>query len=117
MQTTLGIIRDRSYLTDFDAASITFSPDSSVLLPDVTNATLGPCILMVADPVVAADVHAQMVAVVVVVSLDATHLRSEHKGTLYVASILSGCNDIFPIGFMICTGNEDGATWKKCLNC
>ncbi|KAI2492706.1 Protein FAR1-RELATED SEQUENCE [Fragilaria crotonensis] len=33
-----------------------------------------------------------------VVSLDATHLRSEHKGTLYIASVLSGCNDIFPMG-------------------
>ncbi|KAI2512166.1 MULE transposase domain [Fragilaria crotonensis] len=50
-----------------------------------------------------------------VVSLDATHLRSEHKGTLYIASVLSGCNDIFPIGFMISAGNEDGATWKKML--
>jgi hypothetical protein len=50
-----------------------------------------------------------------VVSLDATHLRSEQKGTLYVASVLSGCNDIFPIGLMICAGNKFGATWKKML--
>ena len=50
-----------------------------------------------------------------VVLLDATHLRSEHRGTLYVASVLSGCNDIFPIGFRISAGNDDGGTWKKML--
>ena len=50
-----------------------------------------------------------------VVSLDATHLRSEYKGTLYVASVLSGNNDVFPIGLMISSGNEDGATWTKML--
>jgi hypothetical protein len=36
-----------------------------------------------------------------VVLLDAAHLRSAHKGTLYVASGLSGNNDVFPIWFMI----------------
>jgi hypothetical protein len=50
-----------------------------------------------------------------VVSLDAAHLRSRYKGTLYVASVLTGCNDIFPLGFMISAGNEDGDTWKKML--
>jgi hypothetical protein len=50
-----------------------------------------------------------------VVSLDAAHLRSKYKGTLYVASVLTGCNDIFPIGFMISAGNEDGDTWKTML--
>jgi MULE transposase domain/SWIM zinc finger len=50
-----------------------------------------------------------------VVSLDAAHLRSRYKGTLYVATVLTGCNDIFPIGFMISAGNEDGDTWKKML--
>ncbi len=38
-----------------------------MLLPDLINATLGPCILMVVDPVVAADVHALVVAVVVTI--------------------------------------------------
>jgi hypothetical protein len=33
-----------------------------------------------------------------VISLDAAHLRSEFKGTLYVASVLTGNNDVFPIG-------------------
>ena len=42
-----------------------------------------------------------------VVLLDAAHLRGVHKGTLYVASVLSGANDVYPIGFMISKGNED----------
>ena len=50
-----------------------------------------------------------------VVSLDAAHLRSVHKGTLYVASVLSGANEVYPIGFMISTGNEDGPTWTRML--
>ena len=50
-----------------------------------------------------------------VISLDAAHLRSACKGTLYVASVLTGCNDVFPIGFMISAGNEDGDTWQKML--
>ncbi|KAI2505523.1 MULE transposase domain [Fragilaria crotonensis] len=50
-----------------------------------------------------------------VLSLDAAHLKSVFKGTLYVASVLTGSNDIFPIGFMISAGNEDGALWRKML--
>lgn len=50
-----------------------------------------------------------------VVSLDAAHLKSQHKGTLYVASVLSGANDVYPVGFMISAGNEDGETWRKML--
>jgi hypothetical protein len=50
-----------------------------------------------------------------VVSLDATHLRSAHKGTLYVASDLSRNIDVFPIGFMISSGNEDRDNWHKML--
>ena len=50
-----------------------------------------------------------------VLSLDAAHLKSVFKGTLYVASVLTGSNDIFPIGFMISAGNEDGASWRKML--
>ena len=50
-----------------------------------------------------------------VISLDAAHLRSEYKGMLYIASVLSGNNDIYPIGFMIATGNEDKKTWIKML--
>ena len=50
-----------------------------------------------------------------VVALDAAHLRSEYKGVLYIASVLSGGKDIYPIGFMISMGNEDGPTWTKML--
>jgi hypothetical protein len=50
-----------------------------------------------------------------VISLDAAHLRSQYKGILYIASVLSGGNDIYPVGFMIATGNEDGRTWAKML--
>ena len=49
-----------------------------------------------------------------VICLDAAHLNSE-RGTLYVASCLSGANEVYPIGFMISKGNEDGATWTKML--
>ena len=50
-----------------------------------------------------------------VVSLDAAHLKGVHKGTLYVASVLSGKNDVYPIGFLISKGNEDGNTWTTML--
>ena len=50
-----------------------------------------------------------------VISLDAAHLRSEFKGTLYVASVLTGNNDVFPIGFMIAAGNENRETWVQML--
>ena len=50
-----------------------------------------------------------------VICLDAAHLNSRERGTLYVASCLSGANEVYPIGFMISKGNEDGATWTKML--
>jgi hypothetical protein len=50
-----------------------------------------------------------------VVSLDAAHLRNAHKGTLYIAPVLDGNNDAFPIGFMISSGNEDRVNWRKML--
>jgi hypothetical protein len=50
-----------------------------------------------------------------VVSMDAAHLRSVHKGTHYVASILSGTNEVDAIGLMISTENEDGPTWTRML--
>ena len=50
-----------------------------------------------------------------VICLDAAHLNSPEKGTLYVASCLSGANEIYPIGFLLSKGNEDGATWTKML--
>lgn len=51
-----------------------------------------------------------------VIFLDATHLHSEFKGTLYVASVLTSGdkNNVFPIGFMIAS-NEDRRTWVQML--
>ena len=40
------------------------------------------------------------------ISLDAAHLKSDHMGMLYVATVLSGGNDIYPIGFMISMGKR-----------
>ena len=52
-----------------------------------------------------------------VISLDAAHLRSEYKGMLYIASVLSGGgDDIYPVGLMISSGNEDRKTWSKMLS-
>ena len=50
-----------------------------------------------------------------VVSLHAAHLKGVHKGTLYVASVLSGANDVYPIGFLISKWNEDGNAWTRTL--
>jgi hypothetical protein len=51
-----------------------------------------------------------------VVSLDTAHLQGVHKGTLYVASVLSsGANNVYPIGFMISKKNKDGNTWTRML--
>ena len=46
-----------------------------------------------------------------VISLDAAHLKSSSKGTMYVALVLSGTNEVYPIDFMISAGNADGKTW------
>ena len=50
-----------------------------------------------------------------VISLDAAHLKSKYKGILYVASVLSGNDDVYPIGFMISIGNETKESWTKML--
>jgi hypothetical protein len=50
-----------------------------------------------------------------VISLNAAHLKSIFKGTLHVALVLSGTNEVYLIGFMISTGNEDGKTWMTML--
>ncbi len=49
------------------------------------------------------------------ISLDAAHLQSEYKGMLYIASVLSGGDNIYPIGFIIASGNKDRKTWTKML--
>ena len=48
-----------------------------------------------------------------VMSLDAAHLKSKWKGTLYVASVKTACDEIFPVAMAImCENeNEEGWTW------
>ena len=46
-----------------------------------------------------------------VLSLDACHLRSQWKGTLYVASVKTGCDRIYPVSIMIARENENEAGW------
>ncbi|KAG7372186.1 MULE transposase domain containing protein [Nitzschia inconspicua] len=46
-----------------------------------------------------------------VMSLDGAHLKSKWGGTLYVASVKSACNEIYPVGFAIMNENEDEAGW------
>jgi hypothetical protein len=50
------------------------------------------------------------------ISLDAAHLKSIYIGTMYVAKVLSGMNEVYPIGFTISAGNEDGKTWTTMSN-
>ena len=50
-----------------------------------------------------------------VISLGAAHHQSKYKGTLYVASVLSGGDEIYPISLMIASGNEDRNLWTKIL--
>jgi MULE transposase domain len=40
-------------------------------------------------------------------SLDACHLKSQWKGTLYVASVTTGLDEIYPVAFAITESNED----------
>jgi hypothetical protein len=46
-----------------------------------------------------------------VLSIDACHLRSKYKGTLYTATALSASNEIYPIAFSINKDNENTARW------
>ena len=53
-----------------------------------------------------------------VISLDAAHLRSEYKGMLHIASVLSGGDNIYPIGFSwLLIGTRTGRRWQRCLDC
>ena len=45
------------------------------------------------------------------VSLDATHLKSLWKGTLDIASVKTGMDEIFPIAFSITLDNENHEGW------
>ena len=50
-----------------------------------------------------------------IISLDAAHLKSKYKGTLLVATVLSATNELYPLGFMITSGNEDLSSWTEML--
>ncbi len=47
-----------------------------------------------------------------VISLDAAHLSSVEKGTLYLATIKSGNNEILPIAIAMTADNENYKGWK-----
>ena len=51
-----------------------------------------------------------------VISLDTAHMKCEdHIGTLYIASALSAANEVYPLGFLLSSGNEDRETWTVFL--
>ena len=51
-----------------------------------------------------------------VLSLDACHLKSRYKGTLYIATALSANNKLYPVAFAICRENENTAGWTYFLS-
>jgi hypothetical protein len=50
-----------------------------------------------------------------IISLDGTHLKSKYKGTLLASTVLSPTNELFPLGFMIYSVNEDLPSWTEML--
>jgi hypothetical protein len=50
-----------------------------------------------------------------VMSLDAAHLKSKHKGALYQATVKTGLNDIYTIAIGIDRANEGYEGWYKFL--
>jgi hypothetical protein len=42
-----------------------------------------------------------------VISLDAVHLKSKWKGTLYMASVKTACDEVYPVAFAIVNDNEN----------
>ncbi|KAG7337239.1 MULE transposase domain containing protein [Nitzschia inconspicua] len=47
-----------------------------------------------------------------VLSLDGAHLMSKWMGTLYIASVQTACNNIYPVSFAITKDGEDAEGWK-----
>lgn len=47
-----------------------------------------------------------------VMSLDAAHLKSQWKGTLYTASVKTACDEIYPVAMAIMNDNENEAGWS-----
>ena len=50
-----------------------------------------------------------------VVSLDAAHMKRRWGGTLFIASVLTGMDQIYPIAFSITKSNESCDTWTSFL--
>jgi hypothetical protein len=50
-----------------------------------------------------------------VMSLDACHLKSQWKGTLCAASVLTGMDNIYPVAFAVTKSNEDFLGWQRFL--
>ncbi|KAG7360913.1 MULE transposase domain containing protein [Nitzschia inconspicua] len=46
-----------------------------------------------------------------VISIDAAHMRSEWKGTLYLATVKSALDDLYPVAFAITVDGEDLQGW------
>jgi hypothetical protein len=48
-----------------------------------------------------------------VMSLDAAHMKSETRGTLYVASVVTALDEVYPVAIALTADNEnkDGWTW------
>ncbi|KAG7341375.1 MULE transposase domain containing protein [Nitzschia inconspicua] len=47
-----------------------------------------------------------------VLSLDGADLKTQWKGTLYIASVQTACIDIYPVSFAIMKDGEDTEGWK-----
>jgi hypothetical protein len=46
-----------------------------------------------------------------VISLDACHLKSKWKGVMYMATVKTASNEIYPVAIAIMNGNENEAGW------
>jgi len=46
-----------------------------------------------------------------IMSIDAAHLRSQWKGTMYVASVKTACDEIYPVALGVMRDNEQKQDW------
>jgi hypothetical protein len=51
-----------------------------------------------------------------VMSLDATHLKSKHKGVMYLSTVKTGLNEIYTVAISIELRNEGYDGWKLFLS-
>jgi hypothetical protein len=50
-----------------------------------------------------------------ITNLDASHLKSKHKGTLYLATVKTGLNDIYTVAIGLERANEGYDGWNRFL--